>query len=105
MKKAFLLGQSNEVIKDSKVYDLHNQYDFSGIVLKWDDRRLKVLFNPRTDYGDKAIEDTHKLALASEMPPISTPSEGKAARWPWFPCCHGAFPAFRHRFHLHPPSS
>ena len=52
MKKAFLLGQSNEVIKDSKVYDLHNQYDFSGIVLKWDDRRLKVLFNPRTDYGD-----------------------------------------------------
>ena len=53
MKKEFLLGQSNEVIKAGKIYDLHNLYDFVGIVLKWKDRQLRMLFEPRPDFREK----------------------------------------------------
>lgn len=34
MKKEFLVGQSNELVKADKVFDLHNLYDFVGIVLE-----------------------------------------------------------------------
>ena len=52
MKKEFLLGQSNEVIKAGKIYDLHNLYDFVGIVLKGRNRQLRILFEPRPDFGE-----------------------------------------------------
>lgn len=31
MKKNFKIGQSNEILQDSEVYDLHNLYDFAGV--------------------------------------------------------------------------
>ena len=51
MKKDFEVGQSNEIIKAGKIYDLHNLYDFVGIVLKTKDRRLQLLFEPNPEYG------------------------------------------------------
>lgn len=51
MKKSFEIGQSNEVIKAGKIYDLHSQYDFIGVVLKAKDRRLQILFEPNPEYG------------------------------------------------------
>lgn len=51
MKKGFVIGQSNELIKAGKVYDLHNLYDFVGIVLKGKDCRLQILFEPNSEYG------------------------------------------------------
>ena len=53
MKKEFLLGQSNEIIKAGKIYDLHNLYDFVGIVLNGKDRQLRILFDPSPDFGEK----------------------------------------------------
>jgi len=51
MNKGFEIGQSNEIIKAGKIYDLHNLYDFIGIVLKAKDRRLQLLFEPNPEYG------------------------------------------------------
>jgi len=33
MKKGFEIGQSNEIIKTGKIYDLHNIYEFIGVFL------------------------------------------------------------------------
>lgn len=33
MKKGFEIGQSNEIIKTGKIYDLHNIYEFVGVFL------------------------------------------------------------------------
>lgn len=51
MNKSFEIGQSNEVIKADKIYDLHNQYDFIGVVLETKNRRLQILFEPNPEYG------------------------------------------------------
>ena len=51
MKKGFEIGQSNEIIKAGKIYDLHNLYDFIGVVLKAKDRRFQILFEPNPEYG------------------------------------------------------
>jgi hypothetical protein len=51
MNKSFEIGQSNELIKDGSIYDLHNLYDLIGIVLKTKDRRLQLLFEPNPEYG------------------------------------------------------
>ncbi|MEJ1338508.1 MAG: hypothetical protein RPU40_06480 [Candidatus Sedimenticola sp. (ex Thyasira tokunagai)] len=55
MKKEFLLGQSNEVIKADKIYDLHNLYDFVGIALNGKDRQLRILFEPSPSYGERSV--------------------------------------------------
>ena len=53
MKKSFEIGKGgNEVIKAGKAYDLHNLYDFVGIVLKTKDRHLQLLFTPNAEYGE-----------------------------------------------------
>lgn len=51
MKKTFEIGQSNELIKAGKIYDLHNMYDFIGLVLKAKGRQLDLLFKPNPEYG------------------------------------------------------
>ncbi len=51
MKKSFVIGQSIELIKAGKVYDLHNTYDFVGITLIGKIRRLQVYFEPNPEYG------------------------------------------------------
>ncbi len=55
MNKNFEIGQSNEIIKSGKVYDLHNSYDFVGIVLKTSVRKLEVLFEPNSEYGNNEL--------------------------------------------------
>jgi len=51
MKKGFRIGQSNEIVKSGKIYDLHNLYDFVGIILKGKERRLQILFDPNLEHG------------------------------------------------------
>jgi hypothetical protein len=51
MNKSFKIGQSNELVKASKIYDLHNLYDFICLVLKTGERRLQLLFEPNQRYG------------------------------------------------------
>lgn len=51
MKKDFEIGQSNEVIKSEKIYDLHNSYDYVGLILKSKERQLQILFEPNSEYG------------------------------------------------------
>jgi hypothetical protein len=55
MKKGFVIGQSNELIKAEKVYDLHNLYDFVGIILKGKDRCLQMLFEPNPEHGKGSL--------------------------------------------------
>ena len=55
MKKEFLVGQSNELIKAHKIYDLHNLYDFVGLVLKGNKRQIQVLFGPNLDSGNMGV--------------------------------------------------
>jgi len=55
MKKGFEIGQSNEVIKADKIYDLHNMYNFIGVVLIAKDRRLHILFEPNPEYGKSQL--------------------------------------------------
>ncbi len=51
MKKNFMIGQSIEIVKSDKFYDLHNTYDFVGITLKGNSRRLQIFFEPNPEYG------------------------------------------------------
>ncbi len=53
MKKNFQLGQSNEIIKDGIIFDLHNCYDFKKITLQGAERSLKIFFQPSHSYRDK----------------------------------------------------
>lgn len=51
MKKNFRLGQSNEIITPSRVYDLHNLYDYFGISLIGGNRQLNIIFSPNLEFG------------------------------------------------------
>ncbi len=53
MNKNFKLGQSNEIIKSDKVYDLHNLYRFKELFLKAQDWQLTLLFEPILEYREK----------------------------------------------------
>lgn len=50
MEKNFRIGQSNELIRGGKVFDLHNLYDYKGIILKGS-RLLLIFFEPNLQYG------------------------------------------------------
>jgi len=52
MKKDFEIGQSNEIIKSGKIHDLHNLYDYVGIILRGDNCQLQILFTPNSGYGE-----------------------------------------------------
>ena len=58
MKKGFEIGQSNEIIKTGKIYDLHNIYEFIGVFLNAKKRRLRLLFEPRTEYRKHQLSIT-----------------------------------------------
>lgn len=51
MQKGFEIGQSNEVIKGGKIYDLHNQYDLIGVLMLGKARRLRLFFEPNAEHG------------------------------------------------------
>jgi len=50
MEKDFEVGQSNELVKDGRVYDLHNLYDFSGIHIGAQ-RCVRLSFSPNPEHG------------------------------------------------------
>ncbi len=50
MDKDFLIGQSNELVRGDRVFDLHNQYDFSGVAVGFD-RTAQVSFDPNPEHG------------------------------------------------------
>lgn len=50
MNKNFIVGQSNELMIDSKIYDLHNCYDYEGLLLT-NFRTLELIFSPNKDHG------------------------------------------------------
>lgn len=54
MKKNFIVGQSNEIIKEGKIYDLHNLYDYVGVILMGS-RCLFVFFEPNIQYGTNQV--------------------------------------------------
>jgi hypothetical protein len=50
MKKDFRVGQSNEIVQGGRVFDLHNQYDFSGVYVG-PNRSVQVSFAPHPEHG------------------------------------------------------
>ena len=50
MNKNFKIGQSNELVMDGKVYDLHNQYDLA-VVAVGINCSLRLSFEPNPDHG------------------------------------------------------
>jgi hypothetical protein len=50
MQKDFQIGQSNELIKDGVLYDLHNLYDFGGIFVDGS-RCVHISFMPNVVHG------------------------------------------------------
>lgn len=61
MKKTFRVGQSNEIVSEGRIFDLHNNYDFSGISMS-PGGRVQVSFLPSPDHG----RDESPLALIFE---------------------------------------
>lgn len=55
MNKGFRIGQSNEIIKAGKIYDLHNLYDFIGIFFTSKACRLEISFKPIPEFGDGKV--------------------------------------------------
>jgi hypothetical protein len=54
MNKNFVVGQSNELIKENRLYDLHNLYDYVGIVLSGASC-LFVFFEPNVQYKEDQV--------------------------------------------------
>ena len=50
MKKDFKIGQSNELDHAGRVFDIHNQYDFSGVEV-CPGRFIRLIFDPNREYG------------------------------------------------------
>lgn len=50
MQKDFSIGQSNELIKDGRIYDLHNSFDFESLVVSGC-RDIRLVFKPNVDHG------------------------------------------------------
>ncbi len=51
MKKNVKVGQANEWIKGDHVYDIHNCYDYVGLLLLNCGRTLELIFEPNKDHG------------------------------------------------------
>jgi hypothetical protein len=50
MNRDFRVGQSNELIKGERIYDLHNCFDFDGLDVS-EDGELRLNFKPNTTHG------------------------------------------------------
>jgi len=49
MEKDFKVGQSNELLKGDRIYDLHNCFDLKSVVLMGND--AEMTFSPSPVYG------------------------------------------------------
>lgn len=50
MNKNFKVGQSNELIKEGRIYDLHNCFDFDGLLITGKGVII-LMFRPNDSYG------------------------------------------------------
>ena len=50
MRKNFQIGQSNELVAEGRVIDLHNEYDFSELSFR-SDRVVRLIFVPNPEHG------------------------------------------------------
>jgi hypothetical protein len=50
MEKNFRVDQSNALARDNELFDLHNCYDYKGIILQGS-RALYMFFEPNAEYG------------------------------------------------------
>lgn len=50
MDKNFRLGQSNEIVREDRVFDLHNLYDCSGLSIGAE-RTAQMCFQPNPEHG------------------------------------------------------
>lgn len=72
MEKNFSVGQSNEILSEGRVIDLHNEYNFSGVAIN-PDWHLQVAFKPDEDYGrgqplvTLVFEDVDYLEMKIEL--------------------------------------
>ena len=74
MNKNFHVGQSNELVKDGCVYDLHNCFDFESITILGD-RRLLISFKPNLVYGveqSRIVIEVHDLDYLEASPQFGT---------------------------------
>ena len=54
MEKNFQIGQSNELIKNDIVYDLHNHYDFASLTIDCN-RTMRLSFVAISEFGEENI--------------------------------------------------
>ena len=54
MQKDFKIGQSNELIKEGSLFDIHNHYKFASIILK-ENGRLLVAFEPTVEHSKDGL--------------------------------------------------
>lgn len=50
MKRNFIIGQSNELICNGRIYDLHNCFEFVSLSISVE-CTLKVVFEPKASHG------------------------------------------------------
>lgn len=51
MNKNFTVGQTNELIKEARVYDLHNCFDFAGLAISGAGG-ISLTFKPNASHGE-----------------------------------------------------
>lgn len=51
MRKNFRVGQANELIKDDRIYDLHNCFDFECLVVSGGGD-IELVFKPNPEHGE-----------------------------------------------------
>lgn len=76
MNRDFRVGQSNELIKGDRIYDLHNCFDFDGLdVSKAGELRLTFKPNPVHGGGYSSVlvfaQGMDRLALSSDFGPTT----------------------------------
>lgn len=57
MNKNFKVGQSNELIREGRVYDLHNCFDFGCLAISGTGR-ISIMFRPNTSCRDTNVSIT-----------------------------------------------
>lgn len=51
MHRNFSVGQANELVLDGRIFDLHNWYDFTSLVI-FSEKRVQLWFTPSPEHRD-----------------------------------------------------
>ncbi len=76
MNRDFRVGQSNELIKGERIYDLHNCFDFDGLDVS-EAGDLSFTFKPNAIYGGEYsrllvfAQDVDRLAVSPNFGPTT----------------------------------